>query len=94
MIIVIRKEPNNKFLAFVADPKSTFVSGYEIEFEPFRNGIVAEGQTWGEALENIKHQVDKYREVHIKAMNEEPEFIKNGQVTIITEGAVFEDFLK
>ena len=64
MIIVIKKQAENRFIAFVADPKITFISGeHEKNFVPFRNGIVAEGKTWDEAWINIKHQIDRYLNV-------------------------------
>lgn len=95
MLIVIGKESANKFLAFVADPVLTFASGeHETEFEPFRNGIFACGETWGEALENIKSQINKYVNVYKIAMGGFPQFIQDGKAKIITEDVVVEDFLK
>ncbi len=95
MIIVIKKQAENRFIASVADPKITFISGeHEKNFAPFRNGIVAEGKTWGEAWINIKHQIDRYLNVYLAATGESPQFVKDGKATILSEGVVIDDLLK
>lgn len=94
MIIVIRKQPENDFVAFVADPVCTYWSDqFANDFAPFKNGIAAKGNTWAEALENIKGRINEYRNVFMNATRREPEFIEDGKATIITEKFDIDDFL-
>lgn len=95
MIIVIRKQSDGKFVANVDDPTVTFMSDPNPDdFGPFRNGIIADGNTWGEALENIKRQINEYISVYNRAKGELPEFADNGVATIISENTTLADLLK
>jgi len=95
MIIVIRKQTEDKFVAHVDDPIVTHQSDPNFDaLKPFQNGIIAEGNTWGEALENIKKKINKYIDGYKGATGNFPSFTKDGTATIISENTTMDDFLK
>lgn len=94
MTILIKKVADKEFVAIVTDPAVTYISEYEIEFAPFRNGIESRGTTWSEALENIKKQIDRYLNVYKSIFGRFPNFTKDGTATIITENVTIMDFIQ
>lgn len=93
MTIIISKQREGKFVAKVDSPVITFISDH-VDFEPFRDGISTVGNTWGEAFENIKMQIERYLSVYKNATGELPGFIYDGNATIINENINYVDLLK
>lgn len=95
MIIIIRKQTDGKFVAHVDDPIVTYQSDSNSNaFKPFQNGIIADGNTWGDALENIKKEINQYIDAYKRTRGDYPSFTKNGTATIISENTTIDDLLK
>lgn len=94
MTILITKITDSKFVAKVIDPVVSYMSAPNPDdFVQFENGINAEGETWEQALRNIKKEISKYLSVYQTANGALPTFI-GCKTTITTEGTTFEDILK
>ena len=93
MIIVIKKQEKGDFFARVADPTLTYASDPNV-FDEFKDGIIARGTTWGEALDNIRKQINKYITIYRDVMGEFPGFAKDKTTSIISENLTSIDLLK